>query len=602
MPTNIEPTNIEPTNVEPTNVELGLRVQTPPPNTVLTAGDILTVAGVATGIPGGPHASDPVYVDTVTVTLTGAPVEADLSPITHQTVPTVRFEATLTVPAVPGTLLLAVDAFAENHHARLLVPVIVQAPPPPPPPPWTTSVVASVGMLPATARLTAVAKPVGCEMWWIGGDGAVTGVWTEPGTPWQSYQLAGSDSASPGGGLTAVSKGADDMEVWWIAPDGSVQGAYHAPDWNLYALTGAGSAATTGGIAGVFKGGQQLEVWWIAPDGSVQAAYYDGGWSRYELAPTASAATSGAIAAIAKGGDAMEVWWIAPDGSVQAAYHDGGWGRYALAEAGAAAVTGGITAVSKGGDSMEVWWVGPDGSVQAAYHESGWQRYQLAGPGSASPTCRISSAYGGSLVADVMRVWWIDGSGTTYQAFFDSEWSVVPIGGGGSPSGATVGVLFNPDTPTAFWGRPDGTLVDASPPETTLSARVSGGRGLRGTVWLTLRDDGSTRWHGDVTTARSTGTTSASVCSPRPAPPPTSGPRITAMSRDGVNPEAVTTSGTSGTTPTPCSLLPRLRTASPPCHCDSKTPLTSSTTSRRSSMRCSRPLSERCSPRSAWSS
>jgi len=96
-------------------------------------------------------------------------------------------------------------------------------------------------------------------------------------------------------------------------------------------------------------------------------------------------------------------------------------------------------------------------------------------------------------------VWWVDAIGTTYQAFFDSEWAVAPIGAGASSSGATVGILFNPDTPTVFWARADGSLVDAHPPEITQSAHVSGGNGLRGTVWLTLREDGSTRWHGDVT-------------------------------------------------------------------------------------------------------
>ena len=481
--------------------QVGIQVHTPPPDAVLTAGDVLAVAGIATGIPGGGiHGGDPVVIDTITVALAGASIEATLSPVLHQTVPTVRFETTVTVPAVEGNQQLLVDAFAENHHGEVAVPVVIQPRVvPPPPPPWATSPLAPAGALPAAARLAAIAKPVGCELWWIGADGAVTGVWTEPGTSWQSYQLAGPASAAPGGGITAVSKGADDMEVWWVAPDGSVQGAYHAPDWNLYALTGPGSAAMTAGIAGIFKGGSQLEVWWVAPDGSVQAAYYDGGWNLYELAAAGSASTSGSIAAIAKGGDSMEVWWVAPDGSVQAAYHDGGWNLYALTGSGAAATTGGITAVFKGGDSMEVWWVAPDGSVAGAYHEADWQTYTLSGPGSASPVCRVTSAYGGSLVANVMRVWWVGPTGTTYQGFFDSEWAVTPIGAAANPSGATVGVLFNPDTPTGIWALPDGSLVDAHPPEITLSAHVSGGRGLHGTVWLTLRDDGSTRWTGDVT-------------------------------------------------------------------------------------------------------
>ncbi len=432
---------------------LRVLVSAPDSNVVLNPGDALTVAGVASGIGG----AEPVVVDSVTVALAGPPVEAALSPVPNRPVPTVQFEATVTVPAVSGSQQVEVVAAADDgRHVAASVPVIVQSPfptpPPPPPPPWATSQVAAPAALQSAARLTGVAKPLGCEFWWIGADGAVNGLWTEPGLGWQSYQLAGPGAAAAGGGITAVSKGGDVMEVWWVAPDGSVQAAWHESEWNLYTLAGPGSAAVTGGIAG-----------------------------------------------ISKGGDVMEVWWIGPDGSVQAAWHESEWNLYALAGSGAAATTGGITAVFKGGDSMEVWWVAPDGSVAGAYHDAQWQIYTLSGSGSASPTCRISSSFGGSLQENLMRVWWVDGAGTTYQAFFDSEWSVVPIGSGADPSGATAGVLFNPDTPTALWALTDGSLVDAHPPEITLSAHVSGGRGLRGTVWLTLREDGSTRWHGDLT-------------------------------------------------------------------------------------------------------
>jgi hypothetical protein len=431
-------------------VHLTIRVQAPQPNAELNPGDVLTVAGVATGSPG----TEPVSIDTVTVALAGPPIEAVLTFVPHQHVPTVRFEATLTVPAVGGDHQLHVVAFADDgKQANVWIPVIIGTHVTQPPPPWATSQLAPAGAMPGAARLTAIAKPAGCELWWIGADGAVNGVWTEPGAgAWASYQLAGTGGAAPGGGITAVSKGGDVMEVWWVGPDGSVQAAYHDSGWHLYTLAGPGSAAVTGGIAGIFKGG-----------------------------------------------DVMEVWWVGPDGSVKAAYHEADWQTYTLAGSGAAATTGGITAVFKGGDFMEVWWAAPDGSVTGAYHEADWQTYTLAGPGSASRTCRITSAFGGSLLANVMRVWWVDAAGTPYQAFFDGAWAVSPIGTGAIPSGAAVGVLFNPDTPTGFWARTDGSLVDAYPPEITLSAHVSGGRGLRGTVWLTLREGGSTRWHGDVT-------------------------------------------------------------------------------------------------------
>ena len=490
----------------PTTLRPTLRVTAPQPNSVLKSGDVLTVTGVATGVAGsepspGHPGHDPVIINSVTVTLTGASIDAVLTfipPKPHQP-PAANFTAKLAVPAVEGNEQLDVVARADNGSvARVDMPLTIQLAKNPPPA-WASSQLAPAASLPRAARLTAIAKPVGCELWWIGRNGAVNGVYTQPGSPWAKYQLSGAGTAVPGGGITAISKGGDSMEVWWIAPDGSVHAAYHEGGWNLYTLAGPKSAAVAGGIAGIFKGGDVMEVWWIAPDGSVQGAYHEGDWKYYTLAGPKSASLTGSITAVAKGGDLMEVWWIAPDGSVRAAYHEGDWKYYTLAGANAAALTGGITSVFKGGDSMEVWWVAPDGSVTGAYHEGAWQTYVLAGAHSASAHCRITSAYGSSLVPTLARVWWVDASGITYQAFFDGQWSIVPIGKGASASGAIVGVLFNADTPTAMWALPDGSLVDAFPPEITLSTGVSGGRGLRGTVWLTLRQDGSTRWRGNVT-------------------------------------------------------------------------------------------------------
>jgi len=161
-------------------------VHAPPPGAVLDPGDVLTVAGVATGSPG----TDPVSIETVTVALAGPPIEAVLTFVPHQHVPTVRFEATLTVPAAGGDQQLHVVAIADDlKQANVWVSVIIQAPHPPPS--WASSQLAPAGALPGAARLTAIAKPAGCELWWIGADGAVNGKWTEPGSEWASYQLAG---------------------------------------------------------------------------------------------------------------------------------------------------------------------------------------------------------------------------------------------------------------------------------------------------------------------------------------------------------------------------------------------------------------------------
>jgi hypothetical protein len=480
-----------------------IRVDTPLPNGVLKPGDVLTVAGVATGVardephPGHPG-HDPVLIHEVTVALAGPSTDAALifiPPVGHQP-PGAKFSVKLTVPTVLGPQQLAVVAQADNGtHAIVNVPVVIHGTPPL----WGSSQVAPPRALPQAARLAAIAKPVGCEFWWIGKDGTVHGVYADAGTGWATYQLAGPGSAAPEGGITAVSKGGDVMEVWWIGKDGSIQAAYHEGDWKRYTLAPAGRAAVGGGIAGIFKGGDVMEVWWVAPDGSVQGAYHEGEWKYYTLAAAGSASLSGSIAAVWKGNDVMEVWWIGPDGSVRAAYHEGGWKYYTLAGPHAAALTGGITAVFKGGDVMEVWWVAPDGSVAGATHDGGWQTYVLAPKGSASTHCRITSTYGSVLTKPMTRVWWVGTGGTTHYAVFDGQWSIAAIGSGASPLGAIVGVFFSPDTPTAFWARPDGSLVDAFPPAITLATGISGGRGLRGTVWLTLRQDGSSRWTGDLT-------------------------------------------------------------------------------------------------------
>jgi hypothetical protein len=166
-----------------------ISVQAPQPNTVLKPGDVLAVSGVATGTPAtepspGHPGVEAVSIDTVTVALAGPPIEAALTPIQQQgphQAPSARFQANLIVPGLGGNQQLEVVGQADNGTlVRANVPVAIEIPPPPPPPAWATSQLAPVGALPGAARLTAIAKAAGCELWWIGADGAVNGVWTEP--------------------------------------------------------------------------------------------------------------------------------------------------------------------------------------------------------------------------------------------------------------------------------------------------------------------------------------------------------------------------------------------------------------------------------------
>lgn len=134
---------------------LTVQVHAPQPNVVVTAGDVLTVSGVAVGIGG----AEPVAIDKVTVALADPPIEAALTFVAHQSAPTVGFEATVTVPAVTGDQQVGVVAFADDgRHVEEDVPVVVQpsVPPPPPPPPplWATSPLTPTAALPGAARLT----------------------------------------------------------------------------------------------------------------------------------------------------------------------------------------------------------------------------------------------------------------------------------------------------------------------------------------------------------------------------------------------------------------------------------------------------------------
>ena len=89
----------------------------------------------------------------------------------------------------------------------------------------------------------------------------------EPGSAWNSYQLADPGTAAPAGGIAVVSRIPNSMELWWITNNGAIQGAhwYEGPSarWNSYELAPAGTAAPAGGIAVVSRIPNSMELWWI---------------------------------------------------------------------------------------------------------------------------------------------------------------------------------------------------------------------------------------------------------------------------------------------------------------------------------------------------
>src|SRR5689334_8503690 len=87
-------------------------IRSPLPNFVVPQGQLLHVAGIATGKGG----AEPVLIMNVLVSVDGAAsVDATLKIVPHQTVPTVNFDAQVAVPDVPGTHTVTVTAVDDNN-------------------------------------------------------------------------------------------------------------------------------------------------------------------------------------------------------------------------------------------------------------------------------------------------------------------------------------------------------------------------------------------------------------------------------------------------------------------------------------------------------
>jgi hypothetical protein len=140
--------------------------------------------------------------------------------------------------------------------------------------------------------------------------------------------------------IAAVSPSPGEMRLFWIALDGSVQMAsiLAGNHWVLRELVKAGSAHSAspiGGIAAISRIPTSAEVWYVGADGSVQDLYwYQGGqWQNFTLVEASgppSASPTRGIAAVSRIPTSMEVWYVGSDGSVQDLYwyQSGQWPNF----------------------------------------------------------------------------------------------------------------------------------------------------------------------------------------------------------------------------------------------------------------------------------
>jgi hypothetical protein len=130
------------------------------------------------------------------------------------------------------------------------------------------------------------------------------------------------------------------MRLFWIALDGSVQMASISAGnhWVLRELVKAGSAHSAsplGGIAAISRIPTSAEVWYVGADGSVQDLYWylGGQWQNFTLVEASgppSASPTRGIAAVSRIPTSMEVWYVGSDGSVQDLYwyQSGQWPNF----------------------------------------------------------------------------------------------------------------------------------------------------------------------------------------------------------------------------------------------------------------------------------
>ena len=140
------------------------------------------------------------------------------------------------------------------------------------------------------------------------------------------------------------------MDVFFVTPDGAIEGRNWQEErgWEACKISSPHSASPDGGVAAVSRSEDHIEVFWIGQYGSVEAAYWTTSncrWTRHMLAPTYKAARNSRVAALSLFDGHMEVWWVDTVGAIRGIAWRGFWeGRYHLTENGTASAAGSLIA------------------------------------------------------------------------------------------------------------------------------------------------------------------------------------------------------------------------------------------------------------------
>ncbi len=286
------------------------------------------------------------------------------------------------------------------------------------------------GTASTTGGIAAVSRiPEHLDVFWIAPDGSVRSNWWNAGLNygyWNTpFSVAGPGTAANKSDLAAVARMRDHLDLFWIAPNGAVasnwwNAGHNGGRWNTpFQVAGPNSASPSGGISALSRNAGLLEVYWTTTQGSVLESWYDGKWNALvTVAPAGSARADGDVVAKARRPDHADVFWIGPDGSVRSTWWNAGannaqWNTpFIIAGAHSAAPGSGLAAVHRMAEHLDVYWSPAKDQLMGAWWMSSANSGRWNAPFSLWSKPRVSAGQASMLMSDAL----LETMANTYKA------------------------------------------------------------------------------------------------------------------------------------------------------------------------------------------
>jgi hypothetical protein len=276
----------------------------------------------------------------------------------------------------------------------------------------TASAEANGAMANVDARLAAVYQPLNeqLEVFTVGDDGALRGVWKEHNSIWRPpFALTAPGFAPPGAPVAAVFQPRNNqVEVFLVSNDGTVWDIWkmqNGPWQPAIALTEPNFAPAGAAISAVVQPrNDQIEVFVIDRNGALRDMWkeHNGPWQpAITLSRDGFAREGQALSAVYYPNDEhIEVFTVTRDGTVQVVWkaQNGRWQPPgALTDPNFAPTGAPLSAVYyPNGEALEVFVVGNDGILRGLWKTKGtdWRHdVTLTAPGFFSPRAPVAAVY-----------------------------------------------------------------------------------------------------------------------------------------------------------------------------------------------------------------